>query len=134
MPSRKQELVSAWLAKADHDLEAARVLITGSKRLLDVGVYHCQQAAEKSLKGWLTSREIIFPKTHSLEVLLLLCIPSTAAFAQFQGSAEELTPLAHEFRYPGDISEPGFDQATRALGLAEEIYNFCQQQIETERR
>lgn len=46
-----------WLAKAERDYEAARRMIDEPREpLLDAGVYHCQQAAEKALKGWLTGR------------------------------------------------------------------------------
>jgi len=129
MEDRKQQLVFAWLAKAKNDLEAARLLIVDEKRLLDIGVYHCQQAAEKALKAWLTSRDIVFPKTRSLEDLLRLCVPSASAFSQFQHHAEELTPLAIAYRYPGDASVPDMKLASRALVLAEEICNFCEQQL-----
>jgi len=129
MEDRKQQLVFAWLAKAKNDLEAARLLIVDEKRLLDIGVYHCQQAAEKALKAWLTSRDIVFPKTRSLEDLLRLCVPSASGFSQFQHHAEELTPLAIAYRYPGDASVPDMKLASRALVLAEEICNFCEQQL-----
>lgn len=119
------ELARAWLKKAQSDLAAARIMIEGEDRHLDIGVYHCQQTAEKALKAWLTAKEILFPKTHSLEELVALRIPSRAEFNLFQQHAEELTPLAHEFRYPGDVAEPGADRSNRALILAEEVYNFC---------
>jgi HEPN domain-containing protein len=124
-PNRKDELVFAWLTKAKHDLEAAQLLIRDQKRLLDIGVYHCQQAAEKALKAWLTAEDIVFPKTHSLEELLALCIPSAGGFAQFRAQCEQLSPLAHEFRYPGDAVEPPRAEAEQALASAEEISSFC---------
>ena len=45
-----------WIAKAKRDLEAAKRMIVCVDPLLDTGAYHCQQAAEKALKGWLTFR------------------------------------------------------------------------------
>ncbi len=96
---------------------------------LDIGSYHCQQAAEKALKAYLTARESIFPKTHSLEQLLDMCIPSAGAFEQLRDHAKRLTPLVHEFRYPSEVVEPTAEEATQALGLAEEIYRFCEQEL-----
>ncbi len=125
------DLAHAWLTKARSDLAAARILINGQEKHFDTGSYHCQQAAEKALKGWLTAQEVIFPKTHSLEAILALCIPTNSAFAQFRIHSEELTPLAHEFRYPGDAVDPGAAQARRALLLAEDVYSFCEQQMAT---
>lgn len=118
------DLARAWMIKSRSDLATARVLITGDEKHLDTGSYHCQQAAEKILKAWLTAQEVLFPKTHSLEELLALCIPSEAGFAHFRRHCEELTPLAHEFRYPGDVAEPDPKQAERGLSLAEQICGF----------
>ena len=63
MYKAKQRLVLAWLAKADDDLRAARLLILEENALHAAGVYHCQQAAEKAIKAWLTCHDILFPKT-----------------------------------------------------------------------
>ena len=104
MGDRKGELVAAWMAKATSDLETARLLIREKRRLLDVAVYHCQQAAEKAIKAWLTEHDIIFPKTHSLEDLVELCTPSAPVFEQIVKQAAELTPFGFEFRYPGQWS------------------------------
>jgi len=120
------DLAGAWMVKARSDLETAQLLIRGGEKHLDTGCYHCQQAAEKALKGWLTASELLFPKTHILEQILALCVPSNAAFARFDGHCEELTPFAQEFRYPGDIADPTPEQAERALVLAEEICRFVE--------
>ncbi|PSO84185.1 MAG: hypothetical protein BRC41_10750 [Cyanobacteria bacterium QH_9_48_43] len=42
--------VQQWLIKAQHDLQAARALANQTSPLLDVAIYHCQQAAEKAIK------------------------------------------------------------------------------------
>lgn len=55
--------VRQWLLKADHDLRSARCLMSGDgEPLLDTAVYHCQQAAEKALKAYLTAHNVVFPK------------------------------------------------------------------------
>jgi HEPN domain-containing protein len=43
----------AWLQKADNDLLAADNNLAASKVPFDAVCFHCQQAAEKSLKGLL---------------------------------------------------------------------------------
>lgn len=53
MNEAKQQLVKSWLIKAEHDLISAHVLAAHKPPLLDTAVYHCQQAAEKALKGFL---------------------------------------------------------------------------------
>lgn len=129
MSPESSELAQLWIVKARSDLATARLLVTGGEKHFDTGTYHCQQSAEKALKAWLTTQEIVFPKTHSLEDLLALCVPSTPAFAGFQTHAEELSPLATAYRYPGDASEPDSALANRALALAGEICRFCEQQM-----
>jgi len=115
------ELAKIWLAKAQSDLATAKLLIKGPERYLDTGSYHCQQAAEKAIKAWLTAAEVVFVKTHSLEILVSLCLPSAPGFQRFFPHAIELTPFATEFRYPGDAFEPSAEEAANALTLAEEL-------------
>lgn len=121
MSPESHDLAKIWLAKAQSDLATAKLLIHGTERYLDTGSYHCQQAAEKAIKAWLTAQEVTFVKTHSLEILLRLCIPSAADFQRFLPHAIELTPLATEFRYPGDIFEPSVEEANHVLALADEL-------------
>lgn len=121
MSPESLQLAKIWLAKAQSDLATARLLIQGSERHLDTGSYHCQQAAEKAIKAWLTALEVVFAKTHSLEILVRLCIPSSPGFLQFLPHAIQLTPFATEFRYPGDLFEPSADEAAHALRLAQDF-------------
>jgi HEPN domain-containing protein len=53
MDEAKRELVQSWLTKAQHDLAAARKLSDEPDSYLDTAIYHCQQAAEKVIKGFL---------------------------------------------------------------------------------
>jgi HEPN domain-containing protein len=54
----------AWLAKAVDDLECATVLAASGHG--ETALYHCQQAAEKALKAFLTWHDQPFRKTHNL--------------------------------------------------------------------
>jgi HEPN domain-containing protein len=49
----KTTLVKNWLIKAIHDLAVSKKLKTDKEQYLDVAIYHCQQAAEKAIKGFL---------------------------------------------------------------------------------
>lgn len=113
-----------WLKKAESDLATAILLIEGAERHLDTGSYHCQQCAEKCLKAWLCAKGIPFPKTHELERLLDLCVPLDPSFEALLPLAEELTPLATEFRYPGDMFEPPLEDALPALQKAQKVFMF----------
>ena len=57
MNEAKRQLVQSWLTKAQHDLASARVLAASAEPLLDTAIYHCQQAAEKAVKGFLAFRD-----------------------------------------------------------------------------
>ena len=63
-----------WFVKADHDLRAAGVLLAATPPLLGEAAYHCQQAAEKSLKGYLSWHDLPFGKTHDLAAIGGLCV------------------------------------------------------------
>jgi HEPN domain-containing protein len=130
MAPESRELAQQWFGKALADFALADLLINRERRLLDVAVFHCQQAAEKSLKGWLTDREIPFPKTRSLLKLVDLCSQASPEFVKFRGHAVELTPFVSAYRYPGDASQPDAALAAHAFRLAGEIHDFCQQQSE----
>ena len=44
----------AWLSKAEADLRGATVDLAADPPLLEDALFHCQQAAEKALKAFLT--------------------------------------------------------------------------------
>ena len=46
-PARAEETI-AWLAKADEDLRAARVLIDVREPLFETAILHCRQATEEA--------------------------------------------------------------------------------------
>ena len=66
-----------------------------------MAIYHCQQAAEKAVKGWLQSQDDPFPKTHDIEDLTAQAARLNGDFSQFAKSAAVLTPYVSAFRYPG---------------------------------
>ena len=50
-PARLEDTVR-WLTRAGTDLRAARHDLAAVPPILDDAVFHCQQAAEKALKGF----------------------------------------------------------------------------------
>jgi len=124
MDEAKRSEIRQWLIKSQHDLGSARRLMEGEEPYLDTAVYHCQQAAEKAVKAYLTYRDVIFEKTHNLVALLAFCMPLEPTFSQWKEEAKMLTPYATEFRYPGDVLNPEKDEVEEALAAAEAIVNF----------
>jgi HEPN domain-containing protein len=64
-----------WLAFAEMDLNSAKYLLGMRPVPTEIICYHCQQSAEKCLKGLLVLNEIQYPKIHDLVELCRLCEP-----------------------------------------------------------
>ena len=124
MNEEKHTEVRNWLIKSLHDLGSARRLMEGDEPYLDTAVYHCQQAAEKVLKAFLTYHDILFERTHDLIELLELSLAQEPAFKQWREVAEELTPYAVQYRYPSDVLEPSQSDAKAALQHTQAFMNF----------
>ncbi|MCZ7640703.1 MAG: HEPN domain-containing protein [Verrucomicrobia bacterium] len=120
------ELVRDWLTRAGRDLAAAHALAGLSEPLLDSAIYHCQQAAEKALKGWLQMQDDPFPKTHDIERLVRQAALQEPEFNQHLQAAAVLTPYASAFRYPWGAFEPmpSREEFDEALGHAQVIFDF----------
>jgi HEPN domain-containing protein len=120
------ELVRDWLTRADHDLRSARALAALADPLLDTAIYHCQQAAEKSVKAWLQANDVVIPKTHDIEALIELAAASNPELAKHSKIAESLTPYVSAFRYPGGFEErmPSREEFGTALKNAPTIFDF----------
>lgn len=107
--------------QAERDLASAIRLLEGEPPFLDTAVYHCQQAAEKALKGYLASRDQPLRRLHDLVLLVDECIDLDASFNELAEAAEILTPYGTAFRYPGDASEPQGPEAQEALACAKRV-------------
>lgn len=124
MSAAKEELTKSWLVKAKRDLLSAYELAGAVPPLLDTAAYHCQQAAEKSIKGFLLYHDVRFEKTHDIEVLISQALEIEASFGICTEAARILTPLAVEYRYPGDYVEPDEDEYREAFVAAEQVFKF----------
>ena len=65
--------------------------------------FHLQQSAEKPIKAFLTSRAIVYPKTHDLDELLDLVPPDLSAVHAFRERLLGWNSYAVEMRYEIDI-------------------------------
>ena len=132
MNEAKRDEVCQWLIKSQRDLGAARLLLKSEESYLDISVYHCQQASEKAIKGYLTYQDILFQKTHNLVSLLALCIPFEPDFGEWRAMAVRLTPYATEFRYPGEVLAPEQSEADQAFEMAAAFVKFVIQVLPPE--
>lgn len=124
MNGTKAELVRSWLIKARRDLLSAHELATAETSLLDTAAYHCQQAAEKVVKGFLVFHDVRFEKSHDIVLLVMQANDIDPEFTNLLDAARLLTPLAVEYRYPGDYLEPEFHEYQEASEAAHKLYSF----------
>lgn len=120
----KHSLVRKWLTKARRDLLSAKRLARGSDPYLDTAIYHCQQCVEKAIKGWLVYHDLSFEKTHDLRLLVTLASEMESNFTKWFDVAEQVSPYATAYRYPGEVLEPTEKEYQQAFKAAGQFYEF----------
>jgi HEPN domain-containing protein len=68
-PAELWQEVLGWLRVADNDRRIAQLCLDATPPAWEGAAYHCQQAAEKLLKGCLVHAVADFSRTHDLEHL-----------------------------------------------------------------
>ena len=132
-PERVSE-VKSWFSRAASDLRAADHGLTARPPILDDVVFHCQQAVEKSLKGFLSWHDCIFRKTHSLEELGEQALVIDESLRLFVNRSVPLTEYAWRFRYPGDPDEPSPAEASDARAVAHQVFATLLERLPVEVR
>ncbi len=119
MTTEQKELFEKWLEKALHDELAAKSLIKHRPLILDTACFHCQQAVEKYLKGYLVYRNHDFPKIHDLSVLKKMCTKLDKDFNKID--VAELDDYAVSIRYPDDYLMPTLKETKHFLQIVLKI-------------
>lgn len=133
MGSERIELVRAWVAKAENDLNAAKIIMqySGDNVPFDTACFHCQQAAEKFLKAYCIYLDIEFPKTHLLSTLMDL-ISSRDKDVFILEQTNILSNYGVSIRYPDDFYMPSRDELSEAFVYAETVYNYVRSKLNEE--
>lgn len=98
-------MIQRWFQKAAEDLKAAKLLSNHSDQdFLGPAVFHAQQAAEKSIKGYLAHNKIRFSKTHDIAILIQLISPLNTELANALKPAVILSQFAVAYRYPEEAA------------------------------
>ncbi len=113
------DLVRGWFAKAESDLASARTILVGAGPY-DTACFHCQQAVEKLLKGFLAHRGRSFPFTHDLDELARLCDDAEPKLHCRTPDVVSLTDYAVKLRYDNAFW-PEKEEAAEALAVAERV-------------
>ncbi len=97
----RKTLVSQWFRFAQDDLDSTTLLYNERPRFSEIICYHCQQSAEKDLKGFLISHGLQSPpKIHDLNELLILCITYNSNFEILSEACLILNPFGVAAKYP----------------------------------
>jgi len=120
----KTEVLQQWLDKGKDDLRAAEYLSTMHNPTPDeIICFHCQQSAEKYLKGFLFSHDIEPEKTHDLRELLKMCQKYKTEFSILLPKIFVLNRYSVFPRYPNELEISNEDMKT-ALSYAKSIQEF----------
>jgi HEPN domain-containing protein len=112
-----------WVRKAEDDHRAAVMLAEEPDPLPDQVCFHCQQSAEKYLKGLLEELGLPIPKIHDLESLLALLAAHHSKLRPLKRGLLFLTDFAVDTRYPGNRTTKR--QAASALRWAGKVREAC---------
>jgi HEPN domain-containing protein len=115
--------VIEWIQIADDDFDSAKILNEAIRKHYEIICYHCAQAVEKYLKGYLSYNDIIPQKTHNLLLLNENCIDIDNTFADIRTECGLLNRFTNEIRYPQRI-EIKEEEVMYALNAVEWIRNI----------
>lgn len=123
-----------WLDKALCDLQAARILLTwgGDPALV---AFHCQQAIEKALKGYLLFKTGRHFDGHNLTYLCRQAAQLDLAFEEYLDESAALNNLYIETRYPTDLPLLLTEaQISRLYSMAERMFAAIRAELYEEGR
>lgn len=95
-----------WVEKAEGDYHTAlREYRARKVPNYDAACFHSQQCIEKYFKAYFQKRQVYFPKTHDLNVLLDLLLPYEPLWEIFRDELKMVSNYAVEIRYPGESAK-----------------------------
>ena len=120
----KTEIMNSLFGLAQNDLRSAEYLSTMTNPTPDeIICFHCQQSAEKYLKGFLVSQDIVPPKTHDLIHLLEMCESKKSDFSNLLSKCSFLNRYAVTVRYSYELQITTTDMKT-AIQYARDLCEF----------
>jgi len=123
MKNNNSKLAKEWIIKAQNDLETAKILHR-EKGPTDSLCFHCQQAIEKLLKGFLVSENIHFEKIHHLWTLAKQCSTKNKSFLKLEEDFKTLDAYYIESRYPSEVVVYSREEAKKVLKITQKLSQF----------
>jgi len=124
---KPSEHAKQWIEKARNDLLNADNNLAARNVPYDTVCFHCQQAAEKLLKGFLVARGCEYPITHNLFVILEKILEFEPTADSLRETLALLNPYSVEVRYPGDAWMPTTEDAREARQAAQEVLDWVEE-------
>ncbi|MCL2342460.1 MAG: HEPN domain-containing protein [Firmicutes bacterium] len=113
-----------WFQFADSDLAAAEYLQGMHPQPMEIICYHCQQSAEKYLKGYLIFKDTVAPpRIHNIDTLCEMCSEHDGRFHEIKKACNVLTGYGVQSRYPNEMEITENDMQN-ALAYARQIQEF----------
>ena len=126
--AKMNPLTLEWIERAEGDFNAAMQLHRGPDPIYHVICFLAQQCVEKYLKAWLQENNIPIQRTHNLEDLLGLILPSIPAWDKWKSDLSKLSEHAVDTRYPGDIKTA--NDASLAMQTCEIVRHAVRVELE----
>lgn len=123
------KIYEEWLEFAKRDLESAIFLINMYPKPKEIICYHCEQSAEKYLKGYLIKNANKIERTHDLVLLNNKCKDIDSSFDIIEDECIELVPYGVQVRYPYQLDVNEEDMIS-AIECAKKIEKFIKGKIE----
>jgi len=94
------DIAKEWFKIAEADLSSAEFLQNMQPLHIEIICYHCQQSAEKYLKGFLALKGEEIKRTHDLILLIKECQKYDEDFETIEEDGLMLTDYGANIRYP----------------------------------
>lgn len=121
-------LTQEWIRRGEAGYVTVQQLLLAEDPLLyNIICFHAQQCIEKYLKAWLQEANMPVPRTHNLEELLALIVPTLPAWSDWQPDLKIITKYAVESRYPGDPVT--VENTQHACSVCEEVRRAVRTQL-----
>ncbi len=111
-----KDIAKEWFKIAEADLSSAEFLQNMQSMPTEIICYHCQQPAEKYLKGFLSLKGEAIKRSHDLVILNKECRKYDADFETIEEDCLMLTDYGVNIRYPFpmDINETDIEVAIKS--------------------
>jgi len=119
----RKDIAREWFKMGEIDLASAEFLQKMIPTPIEIICYHCQQSAEKYLKGYLALQGEKIKKTHDLILLNKICQKYDKDFKKLEEACLMLTDYGVNIRYPFPLDLNESDMKI-AINHASEIKNF----------